>query len=119
MNWAWPHTPASYLARIVLADGPFAGEEAAFVPPDTASPVQVVWSGWIPALGFAAYLYEWRGGTTTDRGRTDALLFRCIRRVALAEIPPAVAESGELWAAAPAMIACAFGVPPELIWPGL
>jgi hypothetical protein len=132
-NWAWPHTPASNCARLVLAGGPFDGEEVAFLPPDLAAPVQIVWSGWFP-WGFSAYLYEWHGETTMDRGRTDALIYRPPitqaadlrvhrgRRVDPDEIPPQVAEDVEVWAGAPAVWASAMeslGVPKELLWPGL
>ena len=118
-NWAWPHTPASYCARIVLTGGPFDGEEVAFAPPDLAVPVQIVWSGWFP-WGFDAWLYEWHGETTVDRGRTDALIFRPTgRRLDPDEIPPLIAEDVEVWADGAAMIASAFDVPAELIWPGL
>ena len=119
-NFAWPHTPASCLARLLLADGPFAGDEPAFVPPDTAAPVQIVWSGWIPAVGFTACLYEWHGETTTDRGRTDALLFRYTGgHLGADEIPPLIGEGAELWADTAALVPKCFDVPPELIWPGL
>jgi hypothetical protein len=118
-NWAWPRTPASYCARIVLAGGPFDGEEAAFLPPDLAAPAQIVWGGWFP-WGFSAYLYEWHGEKTTDRGRTDALVYRPTgRRLAAAEIPPLIAEHAEVWATGAAMIASAFDVPAELLWPGV
>jgi hypothetical protein len=121
-NWAWPHTPASYCARLRLAGGPFDGEEVAFLPPDHPAPVQVVWSGWSPQ-GFTAWLYEWHGETTTDRGRTDALVYRATgRRVAVDEIPPLVAEDVELWAGAPAVWADAMraiGIPADLMWPGV
>ena len=128
-NWAWPHTPASYLARLLLSGGPFDGEEAAFVPPDTAAPVQIVWSGWFP-WGFCAYLYEWRGETVMDRGRADALVYRPVlwwrddlpgegRAVPAAEIPPIIADDVELWAGANAGLVEALDLPPELVWPGL
>lgn len=119
-NWAWPHTPSSRLARLVLRGGPFDGEEAAFAPPDTAVPAQIVWGGWMPGVGFTAWLYEWHGETTTDLGRTDALVFRPTgRRLGPEEIPPAVGEDCELWARGAAQIVTAFDVPPELIWPGV
>lgn len=118
-NWAWPHTPASYLARIILRGGPFDGEEAAFVPPDLGAPVQIVWSGWFLG-GFDAWLYEWHGERTIDWGRTDALVFRATgRRLAAAEIPPQIAEDVEIWAGANAGLVEALDIPPELIWPGL
>lgn len=121
-NWAWPHTPQDRLARVLLADGPFAGEAAVFVPEDVAAPAQVVWSGWFP-WGFAAYLYEWYGEKTMDRGRVDALVFRCTgRRLEAGEIPPLVEQDVELWAGAPAVWAeamLAIGVPREALWPGL
>jgi len=97
-NWAWPHTPSSNLARILLTGGPADGEQAGFVPPDTSPPIQVVWSTWMP-WGFDACLYEWHGDTTFDHGRTDALIFRFTgRRIAAAEIPPAIADAADLWA---------------------
>jgi hypothetical protein len=129
-NWAWPHTPASHYARIVLTGGPFDGQEVAFLPPDLAAPVQIVWSGWFP-WGFSAYLYEWHGETSTDRGRTDALIYRPPlgqdehlrvhrgRRLGPEEIPSLIAEDAEVWADGAAMIVSAFDVPAELIWPGL
>lgn len=118
-NWAWPHTPSSNIARLTLAGGPFDGEEAAFVPPDTSPPVQIVWSGWSPQ-GFTAWLYEWHGETTTDRGRTAALVYRPTgRRLGPDEIPPLIAEDVEMWADSADLIARVFDVPPELLWPGL
>ena len=123
-NFAWPHTPASYLARLLLADGPFAGDEPAFVPPDTGAPVQIVWSGWIPGVGFTACLYEWHGETTTDQGRTDALVFRDSgRRLTPDDIPPVIAEDTELWADTAARVAETLAdgldIPRGLLWPGL
>jgi len=119
-SWAWPHTPNSSFARIVLADGPFAGQEIGFVPPDTGSPAQVVWSAWLTGVGFTAYLYEWHGEVTTDRGRTDALLFRATgRRLAALEMPPLLGEDVEVWADGAALIVSATQVPAEMIWPGL
>jgi hypothetical protein len=118
-NWAWPHTPASNCARLVLAGGPFDGEQVAFLPPDLGAPGQIVWSGWL-LHGFTAWLYEWHGEKTMDRGRTDALIYRPTgRQLAADEIPPLVAQDVEVWAEAPAMIASAFDVPAEMIWPGL
>jgi len=99
-NWAWPHTPSSNLARLLLCDGEPAdgGVEAGFVPPDTAAPLQIVWTFWRP-WGFDARLYEWQGETTFERGRTDALIYRPTgRRLTADEIPPAVAEAADLWA---------------------
>ena len=118
-NWACPHTPASYLARAVLDGGPFHGEHAAFIPPDTSAPVQIVWSGWLP-WGFDAYLDEWHGEVTWDRGRTDSLIFRCTgRHLTVAQIPPLLAEDAELWADGAVMLEEVYGVPRELLWPGL
>jgi hypothetical protein len=118
-NWAWPHTPASNCARLVLTGGPFDGEEAAFAAPDLTVPVQIVWSGWMP-WGFDAWLYEWHGETTKERGRTDALVYRATgRRLDSGEIPPVIADDVEVWADSAVMIAAAFAVPAELIWPGL
>lgn len=118
-NWAWPHTPASNCARLVLAGGPFDGEQVAFLPPDLAAPAQIVWSSWSP-YGFTAWLYEWHGEKTMDRGRTDALIYRPTgRRLAAEEIPPLIAEDTEVWADTAAMIVEGFDVPAELMWPGL
>ena len=118
-NWAWPHTPASYCARLVLTGGPFDGETAAFLPPDHLAPAQIVWSAWSPQ-GFAAWLYEWSGERTTDRGRTDALIYRPTgRRLDPEEIPPLVAEDADVWADGAAVIASAYDVPAELLWPGV
>lgn len=129
-NWAWPHTPASNCARLVLSGGPFNGDQVAFLPPDLAAPAQIVWSGWFP-WGFSAYLYEWHGETTMDRGRTDTLVYRPPitqddnlrvyrgRRIAPEEVPRLIEEDTEMWADSAAMIVEAFDVPPELIWPGL
>jgi hypothetical protein len=108
-NWAWPHTPASNWARLILHGGPFDGEQIAFLPPSVAAPAQVVWGGWFP-WGFSAYLYEWRGEKTMDRGRTDTLIYRPPirqdehlrthrgRRFGPDEVPPIMAASADLWA---------------------
>jgi hypothetical protein len=129
-NWAWPHTPADNCARIILLGGPFAGEQVGFLPPDLAAPAQIVWSGWFP-WGFSAYLYEWHGEKTMDRGRTDTLVYRPPlgqaedmrvyrgRSLTADEIPPLLSEDVEIWADAAALIVEGFAVPPELIWPGL
>jgi hypothetical protein len=118
-SWAWPHTPASNWARILLVGGPFDGEQAGFVRPDSGAPVQVVWSGWAP-WGFDAWLYEWRGETSTDRGRTESLVFRPTgRRVGPEDIPPVIAEAVELWADGAALLQDVYDVPAELLWPGL
>lgn len=122
-NWAWPHTPASYCARVVLAGGPFDSEEPFFLPPDVSAPVQIVWSGWFP-WGFDAWLYEWHGETTMDRGRTEALIYRATgRRLNADEVPPLIAEDTDLWADTAARVAEALDigldVPRELLWPGL
>jgi hypothetical protein len=103
----------------VLADGPFAGEEMAFLPPDVSPPVQAVWSGWT-RQGFTAYLYEWHGEKTTDHGRTDTLVYRCTgRQVAADDIPPVVAEAAETWADGAELISRIFDVPPFVMFPGL
>lgn len=118
-NFAWPHTPASYCARVVLVGGPFDGEEVAFLPPDLAAPAQIVWSGWFPQ-GFTAWLYEWHGETTLDRGRVDALVYRPTGRcLPPEEMPPLVAEAAEVWADSADMIITLSTVPRELIWPGV
>lgn len=107
------------MARIRLTGGPFDGEEAFQVPPDTAAPAQIVWSGWFP-WGFDAWLYEWHGETSTTGAFTEALIYRPVgRRLSAAEIPPLIAEDVEIWADTAALIAEAFKVPPELLWPGL
>lgn len=115
-NWAWPHTPASNLARMILRGGPFDGEAGVFVPADTSAPIQLVWSGWLPGAGFTAWLYEWRGETEMDHGRTDALIYRPTgRRLSPDEIPPLVADTAELYADTTIRIIDAHGVPPEVI----
>lgn len=97
-NWAWPHTPSSNLARMVLRGGPFHGEAGLFVPPDTIAPAQIVWCGWIERIGFRAWLYQWDGEVEQDRGRTDALVYRATgRHLAPDEIPPLMAELADLW----------------------
>lgn len=97
-TWVGPLTPASSWARIRLTGGPFDGEDAGYVPPDTAAPVQVVWSSWTP-WGFDAWLYEWHGEVTTAAGHTDALVYRATRRrLAADEIPPVLAADSDLWA---------------------
>lgn len=115
-NWAWPHTPASNLARLVLRGGPFDGADTdLFAPPDTEVPDQIVWSGWTPH-GFDSYLYERTGETLMDQGRTEALIYRAIgRRLGPDEIPPLVAETGELYADTTIRIMDAHGLPPEVI----
>ncbi len=131
-NWAWPHTPASNCARLVLTGGPFDGEEAAFVPPDMAAPAQIVWGGWFP-WGFSAYLYEWHGETTTDRGRTDALLYRPPvwqnetlrvgrgRRLGPDVIPSLIAEGAETWADGAELLLAVMSdrLGRDVLWPGL
>lgn len=130
-NWAWPHVPADDWARIWLVGGPFGGEEIGFLPPDVAAPLQIAWCGWFP-WGFASYLYEWTGQERAmDRGRTSALIYRPVlkdadglrrvrgRRLTLEEIPPVVAEGAEVWADGADLIARAFDVPAEAMWPGI
>ena len=118
-SWAWPHTPASNWARIRLHGGPFDGQEAGFVPPDSGAPVQVVWAGWAP-WGLDAWLYEWHGEVTMDRGRADSLVYRATgRRVAADEIPPVIAESAEMWADGADLLQQVYDRPAEMIWPGL
>lgn len=118
-NWAWPHTPNSSFARLLLAGGPFDGEEVAFLPPDCSAPAQIVWSGW-GREGFTAWLYEWHGERADDPGRATALVYRATgRRVGPKEIPPQLTEDVLVWADGAVMIASVFDVHPELIWPGL
>lgn len=118
-NWAWPHTPSSNWARLRLEGGPFAGEEVGFLPPDVAAPVQLVWTAWFP-WGFTAYVYEWHGEVLTDRGRTDALVYRPSgRRVAADEIPPVIAEEIEMKHELVDRLALGLDVPAELLWPGI
>jgi hypothetical protein len=96
-NWAWPYTPSSNFARVLLVGGPFVAETAGFLPPDTPAPVQVVWGVWFP-WGFSAYLYEWHGERIMDRGRTDALVYRSTgRQVPADDIPPAIADAADEW----------------------
>lgn len=120
-NWAWPHTPASNMARILLADGPGDGEQVGFLPADTAAPAQIAWATFLPSVGFTAYVYHWDGKERVmDRGRTDALVYRCTgHRLAPGDIPPAVGDDADLWADGAAMIVAAFDVPAEMIWPGV
>lgn len=118
-NWTWPHTPANNFARIRLVGGPFDGEDAGWVPPDFAAPVQIVWAGWMP-WGLDAWLYEWHGETTKEWGRTDALICRATgRRLSADEIPPVMADLADTWAAATFLIEAAHGLPREVLWPGL
>jgi hypothetical protein len=118
-NWAWPHTPASNCARLRLYGGPFAGQEVAFLPPDLTAPAQIVWSCWSPQ-GFTAWLYEWHGAVTMDRGRTDALVYLFTgRRIPADEIPHLISDDSDVWADSAAMIVEGFDVPAELLWPGV
>lgn len=118
-NWAWPHTPASNSARLLLDGGPFHGEQVAFLPPDLPAPAQIAWTGWHHG-GFTAHLYEWHGDTVMDRGRTDALIYRHTGRVlAAADIPPVLGDDVEVWADGAAMIARVFDVPAAMLWPGV
>lgn len=104
------------MARALLVGGPFDGDEAALVPPDTAAPAQIVWSGW-SRHGFTAWLYEWHG---ERRGDALDLVYRPTgRQLTADEIPPLVALDTETWAETAAMITEAFDVPPELLWPGV
>lgn len=113
---------ANNYARLRLYGGPFDGEEVAFLPPDLAAPVQIVWSGWSPQ-GFTAWLYEWHGAVTMDRGRTDALVYLATgRRVTVDEIPPQIeadtclwSDASTVWVEAAAMF---LDVPKGLLWPG-
>ena len=114
-NWAWPHTPSSRLARLLLVGGPFDGEEAAFAPADTQVPAQIVWSGWLP-WGFDAWKYEWHGETRTDLGRTDALVYRFTgKRLPADLVPPVIAEAADLWADTCIRILDAYRLPPEVL----
>jgi hypothetical protein len=116
------------MARMVLKGGPFDGHEVAFLPPDVAAPVQVAWSGWFP-WGPTTYVYEWHGEQTTDRGRTDALIYRpalvgdgpvkTYRRLTADEIPYLISEDTEVWADTAALIVEGFDIPAELLWPGV
>jgi len=119
-NWAWPHTPSDDWARIILGDGPFAGEQVGFLPPDTTPPVQIAWAAWFPG-GFVAYLYAWNGRERVmERGRTSGLIYRCTgRRLTADEIPPLISEDAEVWATGAATIVSVTDVPAELIWPGV
>lgn len=120
-NWAWPHTPASNLARVLLVGGPFSGQEIGFLPPDTAAPAQIVWAGWFNG-GFTAYLYEWHGETRVDRGRADTIVYTRstpYRRLTADEIPPVIADAADLWSEGAELIVNAFDVPAEMMWPGV
>lgn len=106
-------------ARLLLHGGPFDGEVVASLPPDLAAPAQIVWSGWSPR-GFTCWLYEWHGEVTMKGAHTDALVYASTgRRLTPDEVPPLIAETAEVWAAAADMIARVCDVPAKLLWPGL
>lgn len=93
--------------RLMLVDGPFDGHEVGRLLPNIAPPVQVAWAGWT-ADGPGAWLYEWRGERTIG-----SLLYRPLRRLYPADIPPAIAELVEVWADGADLIARVSGLP----WP--
>jgi len=104
---------------LLLVGGPFDDHFAAGLPPDTAAPVQIVWSGWT-ACGFDAWLYEWHGETTTTGAFVEALIYRPTgRRLNPDEIPTVMAEAAETWVDGTLMLMRGLNVPRELIWPGL
>lgn len=89
------------MARALLVGGPFDGHEAVLVPPDTAAPAQIVWSGW-SRHGFTAWLYEWHG---ERRGEALDLIYRPTgRQLTPGEIPPTIADAADLWAASVALL---------------
>jgi len=105
---------------MILRGGPFDGEAGLFVPPDTAAPIQLVWTGWIERVGFQAWVYEWRGEVEMDRGRTDALVYRPSGRILPAdEIPPVIADAAEEWFDAAALMMLYSGYRPEQVFPGV
>lgn len=105
------------MTRLVLTGGPFDGVEIAQLPPDTAAPVQVVWSGWSPQ-GFTAWLYEWHGEEMSVGGYTAALIYRPTgRRIPADMIPPVIADAADDWSNAALLISQVFDVPAELLWP--
>jgi hypothetical protein len=107
------------MARVMLTGGPFDGEEAFQLPPDTAAPAQIVWSGWSPQ-GFTAWLYEWHGETTTTGAYVEALVYRPTgRRLAPDEIPYAVLEAAEMWVDGADLMLLVSGFPAGDIWPGV
>lgn len=113
-NFAWPHTPGNFMARLVLVDGPYAEEVAGFLPPNVSVPDQIAWSGYFP-WGFACYVYA-RTGERTDRGRVNAITYRFLPGATVP--PPAVAADAELFEAITetvARIAEALELPPELL----
>lgn len=117
-NWAWPHTPADNWAELRLAGGPFDGHRAGFLPPDTAAPIELAWSGWFP-WGFSCYVYRWLGGQVVLQGRTSGLIYVFDHRRAL-DIPHVVSEDADLYADAAEMILRLHGFPgiPEVIADG-
>jgi hypothetical protein len=115
-RWLQRETQPRAMARAMLTGGPFDGDEAALIPPDTAAPIQIVWSGWAP-WGFDAWLYEYRGERRGDP--IDQLVFRPTgRRLAPEEIPPLIADTAELWVDSTVLVVSALDIPAELIWPG-
>lgn len=118
-NWAWPHTPASYFARLDLRGGPLDNEQAGFLPPNIAPPVQIAWATW-GRLGFICYLYEWHGERGFDHGRTDSIIYRWGgRTVPPEDVPPVVSAGADVYADAADLLVTSLDVPREMIWPGL
>jgi len=109
-------------ASVLLVGGPFSGQRIGFLPPDTAAPAQIVWSGWLPSHGFTAYLYEWHGETRVEQGRADTIVYRRVtpcRRLTADEIPPVISDAADLWAEGAQMFARVMGRPAEVMWPGV
>jgi hypothetical protein len=101
-EWFRRNATPQRTARGMLVDGPFDGCEAVLIPPDTAAPAQIVWSGWGPH-GFTAWLYEHRG---ERRGEDRDLVYRPTgRQLTPGEIPPVIAADAALWAHGSALLA--------------
>lgn len=109
-SWAWPHTPVSNWARLVLV-GPYGNIDAGFLPPDVGTPAEIAWTDWYP-WGMACYVYRWRGQRLMERGRTAALLYEpAYRRVDAEDIPPVVGKDADLYADAADLLLQVRGFP--------
>lgn len=104
-------------ARLVLVGGPFDGQTAFELPPDTPAPAQIVWSG---APGCQGHIYEHRGDRTTVHGYTESLLYYWTgRRVPPKRVPHLLSQDTELWADGADLLMLISGYPPEILWPGV